>query len=233
MIIKDLDSLEIIKNELKMNISELAEFLDVSRPTIYKWEKKGIPASKKPMVRFKMAQHKTYNNVDLMTMRQGNSSYYVNKNGQFFEKTNEQLFITVPIVPFTAFEQYLHLSESSVSEFEEFERMNFPVDYIGKGNYVAFKVSGVSMNGGGINDVADGCIVLAREIAVDHLKDTLKKAKHGFVILTNTNIMVKDIIEQGEGEITCHSRNESPEFSDFVLQLPDVRKIFHIVKRVM
>ncbi|CAN1575842.1 Cro/C1-type helix-turn-helix domain [Spirosomataceae bacterium] len=232
MVVKDLDSLQIIRNELKMNVVQFAKFLGVARPTIYTWEKEGVPESKKPMVRFKLSQHKTYN-VDLMTMSQGNSSYYVNKNGQFFEKTNEQLFITVPIVPFTAFEQYLNLSESNVSEFEEFDKMNFPVDNVGKGNYVAFKVSGDSMNGGGINDVPDGSIVLAREIAVDLLKDTLKKAKHGFVILTNTNIMVKDIIEQGEGEITCHSRNESPEFSDFILKLSDVRKIFHIVKRVM
>lgn len=233
MIIKDLDSLEIIKNELGMNISELADFLDVSRPTIYKWEKEGVPENKKPMVRFKMAQHKTYNNVDLMTMSQGSSSYYVNKSGQFFEKVNEQLFITVPIVPFTAFEQYLYLSESNVSEFEEFDRMNFPVDYIGKGNYVAFKVSGDSMNGGGINDVPDSSIILAREITVDLLKDTLKKAKHGFVIMTNTNIMVKDIINQEGSEVTCHSRNLNPEFSDFILYLPDVRKIFQVVKRVM
>jgi DNA-binding XRE family transcriptional regulator len=233
MIVKDLDSLEIIKNELGMNISELAEFLDVSRPTIYKWDKEGIPESKKPMVRFKMAKHRPFGSTDLESMIQGNTAYYTNKNGNTFEKVNEQLFITVPLVPFPAFAQYLHSVESNATEFEEFDRMTFPVDHLGKGNYMAFKVSGDSMNGGGIDDVPDRSIVLAREIGMHLWKDEFRKTKHGFVIVTNTNIMVKDIINKVDGEITCHSRNISPEFTDFVLDMADVRKIFHVVKRVM
>jgi phage repressor protein C with HTH and peptisase S24 domain len=139
----------------------------------------------------------------------------------------------VPLVPFPAFAQYLHLAESNASQFEEFERMTFPVDHLGKGNYMAFKISGDSMNGGGIDDVPDGSIVLAREIGMHLWKDGFRKTKHGFVIVTTTNIMVKDIIEQVDAEITCQSRNKSPEFTDFVLSLADVRKIFHVVKRVM
>jgi DNA-binding XRE family transcriptional regulator len=233
MIIKDLDSLEVIKHELGMNISELADFLGVSRPTIYEWKKEGIPESKKPMVRFKMEKHRPYGSSDLMSMVQESSAYYINKNGNTFDKINNQLFITVPLVPFPAFAQYLHLAESNAIQFEEFDKMTFPVDHLGKGNYMAFKVSGDSMNGGGIDDVPDGSIVLAREIGMHLWKDNFRKTKHGFVIVTTTNIMVKDIIDQVEGEITCHSRNESPEFPDFGLSLEDVRKIFHVVKRVM
>src|SRR5690606_37251127 len=112
--------------------------------------------------------------------------------------------------------------------------MTFNVDRIGRGNYKAFIVKGDSMNGGKINDTPDGAKVLGRELGRHHWKDGFGDTQYGYIILCKKNIFHKDITNYNNetGEITCHSRNSSPEYSDFNISLNDCYQIFKVIKRI-
>ncbi|WP_338731732.1 helix-turn-helix domain-containing protein [Mangrovimonas cancribranchiae] len=148
------------------------------------------------------------------------------------ELPSGKFLMKVPMIPANAFAKYIS-DYQDVDFFEDFEEVTFIVDKVGKGNYKAFKVKGDSMDGGNINDTEDNAIVLGRELRRDHWKDGFYPAKYGWVIVTHSNILFKDIIGMNAeaGTITCHSRNTSPEYSDFELNLNNIHQIFKVTKR--
>jgi len=163
------------------------------------------------------------------------SNDLLNTNGnKFTEKPDGSFDIEVSLIPFEAYASYL-VSVEEATVHQDFERVVFNVDRYGRGHYQAFKINGNSMNGGSINDVPDGALVLGRELGRHLWKDGFRPADHGFVILSKENIFHKDIIDfdTETGDITCQSRNKSPEYTDFKLNLNDVYQIFRVIKRQM
>ena len=155
------------------------------------------------------------------------------KNGlTFTEMGNGQFTVAVPLIPFEAHAQYIS-EQWEANYVHDFEEVTFIVDKVGFGNYRAFKIKGDSMDGGKILDTQDGAIVLARELLKHHWKDGFHACDYGWILVTNNNILFKDIVgfNKENGEITCHSRNPSPEYSDFQLSLNDIYQIFKVIKR--
>ncbi|WP_194141063.1 XRE family transcriptional regulator [Flavobacterium hungaricum] len=155
-----------------------------------------------------------------------------NKNGnKFQELPNGKFIMTVPLVPVRAYAQYI--SEcSEVELIDGYNEVNFYVDKYARGNYVAFEIKGDSMDNGGLYDNPEGCITLCRELSRMHW-DSLRDSKYGWVIVHKDTIICKDIVDQDleKGTITCHSRNKSPEYQDFKIELNDVLQIFKVIKR--
>jgi len=169
-------------------------------------------------------------------------NYPTNLTNQPFKNINENKFAQLPdgefilevqLIPFNAYASYLEsLETGEVSEF--FETIIFPVDKYGSGNYKAFKIKGDSMNGGHIDDTPDGATVLAKELCRHQWKDGFQPSNHGWIILSKVNIFHKDIINLNNetGDITLHSRNKSPEYSNFTINLNNVYQIFKVIKRI-
>ena len=159
--------------------------------------------------------------------------FFENKNGnQFYEKASGSIYVKVPLLPFEAFASYAETLEVG-KPIKDLEIEEFAVDQYGKGNYMAFKVRGDSMNGGSIEDTPDGAKVLARELGRQHWKDGFNDTEYGWIILCKENIFHKDIVayDAETGDITLHSRNKSPEYSDFTINLNDCYQIFKVIKR--
>lgn len=159
---------------------------------------------------------------------------FENTSGNKYKELSDGSYdVEVEVIPFSAYASYLESMETGLVE-EDFETTVFKVDKIGLGNYKAFVVRGDSMNGGGINDTKDGATVLGRELGRHHWKDGFYPTDYGWIILSKQNIFHKDIVDYDPdtGEITCHSRNPSPEFADFKLHLNDVYQIFKVIKRI-
>lgn len=163
--------------------------------------------------------------------------YITNSNGNKYKELSDgNYLIEVKVVPFEAFARYASEFSSNEAElFGEWENVTFMVDRIGLGNYLGFRVKGDSMDGGLLNDTPDKAIVLARELGRQHWNDGFSPTKYGWIIVTKDNILFKDIIgfDKTKGTIKCHSRNQSPEYSDFDYPLNDVRQIFKVIKRTM
>lgn len=206
---------------LGLSQTKLGESLGVSLRTVQNWESDVNPIP--------LGQLKLLNNLI-----KEKAKSYTNKNGNSFTQTTDgQLIIEVPIFPMEAYAKYLEEWTSDAQFFEEYEKITFAVDKIGKGNYLGFKILGDSMNGGKIDDTPAKAIVLGRELQKHHWLDGFSDSKHGWIILTTKNILFKDItaFDKEKATILCHSRNESPEYCDFPLVLNDVYRIFKVIKR--
>ncbi|WP_448607187.1 hypothetical protein [Paenimyroides ceti] len=156
------------------------------------------------------------------------------KNGLTYHPLNDGTFdVEVKVLPFKAYASYLDSFSKGVI-YDEMETAVFNVDHQGQGNYMAFIIKGDSMNGGKLNDTPDGAKVLGRELGRQHWRDGFYECDYGWIILSKQNIFHKDIVgfDKETGEITCHSRNESPEYCDFKLSLNDVNQIFKVIKRL-
>lgn len=162
-------------------------------------------------------------------------NYITNKNGNTFKQLLDGSFsIEVNVVPFSAHARYIsEYCDSDAELFGEWEKITFIVDKVGRGNYLGFRIKGDSMNGNNIMDTPDKAIVLGRELGRQHWKDGFKKTDHGWIIITKDNMLFKDIVglNKEDGTIMCHSRNQSPEYSDFPYPLNDVLQIFKVIKR--
>ncbi len=108
----------------------------------------------------------------------------------------------------------------------------FTVDKVGEGKHIAFTVKNDSMNGGMLDDTPSGAQVLAIELEKQHWQNKLTPTQYGWIIICETGIFHKDVDSpDAKGNITCVSRNKSPEFPKFSLSLNEVHSIYKVVKR--
>lgn len=160
-------------------------------------------------------------------------------NGTTYEELSDGSYLaTVDLIPFEAHARYL--ADDTQEHVDDWTKIQFIVDKVGRGNYKGFKTKNDSMfneENPSFFDTPDGALLYCRELGRQHWQDGFnpKKAPFGWVILTKQNIILKDIIDfdKTTGEITCHSRNTSPEYQDFKLNLNDVYQIFKVIKRTM
>lgn len=172
-------------------------------------------------------------NVELLDSLSVNTEIFTNSHGNKFTSIDNDFYIEVPVLLHEAYARYVdNMTNAKPYESERF--VTFPIEKIDNNYHLAFKVHGDSMAGGNINDTPERAIILGRGIdKSEWFNGGLKKSEYGFVILTAYNILFKDIIkvDADNGEITCHSRNKSPEYSDFVLKVDEIYSIFKVIKR--
>ncbi|MCT4665654.1 MAG: helix-turn-helix domain-containing protein [Flavobacteriales bacterium] len=219
---------EIKKHREDMNLTqiEFGERLGVGARSIQYWENGTRSISKNALLLLKQIlneqKHEQQTNTDLTN----------NHGNKFKELDNGRFLLKVNLIPFSAHASYLETLEQGL-EPVEFEEIGFVVERFGKGNYLGFTVKGDSMNGGMLNDTPDGAMVLGRELGKHHWIDGFNSSDYGWIIICEQGIFHKDIthLNKDKGTITCHSRNKSPEYSDFELELNKVKQIFKVIKR--
>ncbi|MBW3518322.1 XRE family transcriptional regulator [Flavobacterium sp. NKUCC04_CG] len=155
-----------------------------------------------------------------------------NSNGNtFFLLPNGRIKLEVVKVPFSSYVSYLDVYQDDIKLGDDFEKITFTVDYVGRGYYVGFKTVGDSMNGGDIDDTPDGAEVLAREIGSHLWNNGFDKTRYGMILITNTGIYHKDIVNycKETGMLELASRN--PKFQTLEFPISEVKQIFNVVKR--
>ena len=167
---------------------------------------------------------------------QGKDIYLETSSGiKYFELSDNKYRMRVPLVPFNAYARYIcEACDTIQQEREEWDEVEFIVDKIGHGNYMAFEIKGDSMNDDSRRSFIQGDLVLARELDKVHWKDGIRYNQYPFwIIVLNNTILCKEIINHNieTGDITCHSLNPSPEYADFTVNLGEVCRLFNIVQR--
>lgn len=166
-------------------------------------------------------------NKDVQTI-----SETTNSNGNTFtELPTGEYFMTMPLVEHEA--QAGYISGYGDAEFiSEQPTHSIIVDQVHKGRYVAFRVSGDSMDDGTRNGISNGSILTCRELSKQYWKDDFHLNKRPYwVIVHKDGVLFKQIKEKdnSEGVIKCHSINKSPEYQDFDIELNDVVQIFYAI----
>ncbi|WP_042369868.1 LexA family transcriptional regulator [Bacteroides neonati] len=167
----------------------------------------------------------------------GNDVYLETSSGiKYFELSGNKYRMRVPLVPFNAYARYANeVCSEVIQEREAWDEVEFIVDKIGHGNYMGFEIKGDSMDDDSKRSFTQGDIVLARELDKVHWKDGLRYEKYPFwIIVLEGTILCKQIIDHNMEtcDITCHSLNPSPEYSDFNINLSKVYRIFNIIQKI-
>lgn len=112
-----------------------------------------------------------------------------------------------------------------------------PVIYVNrdadhKGKFMAFTVSGDSMDDGTRRALCHGDIVLGKELQLHHWQNKLHFNQYLFIVVHEEGVMFKQIAAHNPetGDFTCHSFN--PQYDDFTLNIKDVKQLFYIKKIV-
>ncbi len=132
----------------------------------------------------------------------------------------------IPLVPQKAYAGYLNGFED-----EEYVQSLPTIPFIKEGTdkYIAFEVSGDSMDDGSSRAYQDGDIVICKEIAACDVRDyDLPITKKEFVIVHTGGILLKQIkeVDKVTGTVLLHSFN--PVYGNMEINLVDVRKIFTV-----
>lgn len=214
-----------IRKEMGLTQKEFADEFGISHSIVQKWEYGNrIPGNSVQKIIMDAYKVRTGSKPETIETKSGN---------KYVELPDGTYDVEVELIPFSAYASYVESYETGNADMD-FGSVVFNVDHAGKGNYKAFIVKGDSMNGGKIDDTKDGAKVLGRELQKHHWQNGFHKTDYGWIILSTDNIFHKDIIgfDKETGTITCHSRNPSPEYSDFKLKLDDCYQIFKVIKRI-
>lgn len=157
--------------------------------------------------------------------------YMENTHGVRFFRQGDGLMMEVPLVSYNALgspeDEYTPL----MSDRDGQETVMFPADKVYHGRYFSFIVDGDSMDNGSRDSFQRGDTVLVRELDRDdwmpklHIKDWPY-----WVVCWGNCVRLKQIISQDGDEITLHSLNPSPEYTDFKLHLSDVFRLFNVIQ---
>lgn len=132
----------------------------------------------------------------------------------------------VPLVPQRAYAGYLsgYADDVYVSALP-----TIPIVKEGKEKYIAFEVSGNSMDDGSSRAYQDGDIVICKECPDYMIKNNnVHYAGKEFIVVHKEGILLKQIVELDlfNGKIVLHSFN--PSYRDLELNLGDVRQILNV-----
>ena len=172
--------------------------------------------------------------TDVTPMRKSELEEYTETKAglKFFTREDGQIVMKVPVVPIAAIGSPEDEFAELIKEHEG-DTVSVVVDSVHHGSYIAFRVDGDSMDDGTHDSFERGDIVVVRELSRDkwlpklHFKDWPY-----WVVCFGNNVRLKQIVAHDGPTITCHSINPSPEYTDFMLNLDDVQRLFNMVKKV-
>jgi hypothetical protein len=223
------------REELGLTQKELGDLIGASRETIINYEKgRPIPKSKSEILHKVLEPVSAYNKIVNSEEVVSVVDDFENKNGnRFIQLPNGQYYMLMPLAEFNV--QAGFLSTYQDADFlMDLSQHGILVDKPVQGRYVAFRVNGDSMDDGSSNAITRNSVVSTRELQRHHWNGKLRYRDFPYWVIYTTQSkmpLLKEIIEHNteEGYITCHSLNDSPEFTDFRLHLNDIQALFYVI----
>ncbi len=214
---------DILNENKKVGISKnIAEQICAKFPQI---NKSWLLTGEGSMLKSDNASNKDPNEVFLTT----------NSGTKYYELSNGYYKMRVPLVPYNAYGRYISgTNEAIPMDRDEWEEVDFVVDRISHGRYLAFEIKGDSMDDDSRRSFVQGDVVLARELDRTHWMNKLHYRDYPYwIVVTDDTILCKQIIDHNieTGMITFHSLNPSREYSDFMMHVDEIRQLFNIIAR--
>lgn len=159
--------------------------------------------------------------------------FHTTANGmRYLKRDDGQLLMEVSVVPIAALgspdDEFAQINNNYTDD-----KLLIEVDSIHHGRYFAFRVEGDSMDDGTRRSFEAGDTVIVRELPRDEWMPKLHLRDWPFwVVVFNNCVRIKQIIRQDpdNGDITLHSLNPSPEYTDFTLPLSSISRLFNVVR---
>lgn len=157
-----------------------------------------------------------------------------NPHGISYYNVGGKIMAKVPVMKFSAYGSMADDWGSLTADREDVETITVEVDRVSRGNYVIFTVDNDSMDDGTRHSFEAGDKIYVRELDRSDWMPRLRFDTWPYwVVAFGNNIRLKQITAQDEhGNITLHSLNPSPEFTDFQLSLDEVSHIYNVIRKI-
>ena len=162
--------------------------------------------------------------------------FYENKNGNQFIRLDTQSYMM--LMPKATYEVQAGFLDNyqNIEFLADLEKHTIIVKKPYHGRYIAFTVTGASMDDNTSEAITHNSIVTTRELQRHLWKDKLRIKDFPYWVIFSTKNqypIIKQITHHDveKGIITLHSLNDSPEFSDFTLDLnTEVNALFNVIQ---
>lgn len=167
---------------------------------------------------------------------QSEGDYYTESNNgvKFYELPDGKYRMEVDRVPWCAYGRFANECDTLEQDKDGWGKESFYTDKIVHGRYLAFEVRGDSMDDGTRASFEEGDVVLVRELDRIHWRDGIRfKERPYWVVVFDSSVLIKQIVAQNRetGELTFHSLNNSPEYSDFKLNMDQIRALYYVLQK--
>ncbi|MGB5820098.1 MAG: helix-turn-helix domain-containing protein [Saonia sp.] len=225
-----------LRREKKITQGDLAEAIGVSLRTIQLYEKEDANIPNKNVD--KLAKYFGMTKAQLYAANESDPVYYLEnkklkKSHDITKLDPGKYLVTVPLS--TVKEQGKYAQKYDDETFMgTLPRIGFVIDQVSVTRYMAFEIANNSMYNGTAEGIPNGTIVLGKLTSKTELLRKIKTDQHRYwMILHGNSMMCKQITKYDRTTkgLTCHSINDSPEYSDFEIHLEDVKQFFMIIKK--
>ena len=154
----------------------------------------------------------------------------IQPNAHVVESLN---YMNVPVVHIKARCGYLS-GYGDAEYIDSLPTMPVIVDKTYHGKYMIFEAEGDSMDDGTRNSFEEGDVLLVRELGKQHWRDKFRFNDHPYwVIVFDSSILIKQMVAQNleTGDLTFHSLNPSPEYTDFILNVDRIRALYYVLQK--
>jgi len=157
-----------------------------------------------------------------------------NKHGVSYWRVGDKLMARVPLMKFNAYGSNPDEWGDITADRDDVDTIMVEVDRVSRGKYVVFSVDNDSMDDGTRKSFEAGDKIFTRELERQDWSPRLHFETWPYWVVAFGNcIRLKQIIGQDDrGNITLHSLNPSPEFTDFTLQLDEVSHLYNVIRKI-
>lgn len=157
-----------------------------------------------------------------------------NTHGVSYYRVGGKLMARVPLMKFSAYGSSPDDWADLTADRDDVETIMVEVDRVSRGKYVVFSVDNDSMDDGTRTSFEAGDKIYVRELDRSDWMPRLRFETWPYWVVAFGNcIRLKQIIAQDDkGNITLHSLNPSPEFTDFTLQLDEVSHLYNVIRKI-
>ncbi|WP_435624125.1 helix-turn-helix domain-containing protein [Flagellimonas sp.] len=218
--------------------TDLAKAVGVSLRTIQTYEQKDASIPTKNLTKIAAFFDLSVADMYLRKMNDEEASYgnqkpFIHFGSRCYPLDFGKNFIVVPLL-LTEMQSEYAKSLGEKIEPKHQMKTGFVVEKLHDSSYVAFEISGDSMNDGTIQSIPNKSIVLGVEHTMDELvQDPGLLLDQTMVLVLRDRITCKKIaeVDTHKKEISCTNLKTSPEFNDFKLPFHEILQLFKIVKR--
>lgn len=234
-----------LRREKKIIQEDLAEAIGVSLRTIQNYEKKDADIPNKNLT--KLAEYFEMTKAQLHAVNELGLGYDLDdrllKKNHVITKLEKSHSITklepgkyLVEVPLVIVREQGEYSQKYNDEtfMGTLPHIGFVIDQVSVTRYMAFEIANNSMYNGTAESIPAKTIVLGKQTSKTEMVRKVKTDPHRYWMILHRNAMMcKQITKYDKTTkgLTCHSLNDSPEYSDFEIHLEDVKQFFMIIKK--
>ena len=223
----------------KKNISQtdLAKEIGVSLRTIQLYEKKNANIPIKNLTKIADYFEMTIAELYLYEVNDFGESYvrkqpFAKHDSIFYPLQHGKYLIMSPLVLTEHYPDYI--KGFSLTNKKVPFKTGFIIDSLDDAPYMAFEVSGSSMNDQTLEAIPNKAIVLGIALEKEKFMNTNDELwNKSYVLVCKDRIICKQVsgYDDGKNSVRCHNLNKSPEYQDFDLALDEVLQVFKILKK--